>query len=187
MLESSAARRLDHVRVWSPFVRAFHWALVASVATAWLTAGEIMKVHKLAGYCAIALIASRLLAGFFGSRYTLFRQFVRGPATVSRYLGDMARNREQRYLGHNPAGGAMVMALILCIAGICVTGWMQTTDAYWGVAWVEDTHKVLANGILVLIALHVAGVMLASFRHGENLVRSMITGRKRAPEAEDVA
>ena len=186
-MEASVSRRERVVRVWSPYVRLFHWMLVASVATAWLSSGEIMTVHQLAGYTAIALVASRFLAGFLGSGYTLFSQFVRGPRAVYGYLKDVAGNRERRFLGHNPAGGAMVIALLLCVAGTGLTGWMQTTDAYWGVAWVEDTHKVLGNGILVLIGLHVAGVLLASMRHGENLVRAMINGRKRAAEPGDIA
>ncbi|CDX54564.1 Cytochrome B561 [Mesorhizobium plurifarium] len=186
-MKATVSARETSVRVWSPYVRLFHWSLVLCVATAWLSSGEIMKLHELAGYCAAVLIASRLVAGLAGSGYTRLDQFIRRPGTVLSYLADMAHGRERRYLGHNPAGGAMVLALVICIAGIALTGWMQTTDAWWGVAWVEDTHKVLGNGILVLIGLHVGGVVLASLRHDENLVRAMVTGRKRAPSPEDVA
>ncbi|MFA6155811.1 cytochrome b/b6 domain-containing protein [Mesorhizobium sp.] len=183
---SVGSTREATIKVWSLYVRLFHWSLVLCVAVAWLSSGEIMKVHVLAGYSAGVLIASRLIAGLAGSGYTRFRQFVRGPGAVSSYLADVANGHERRYLGHNPAGGAMVLALLACVAGIALTGWMQTTDAWWGVAWVEDTHKILGNGILVLIGLHVGGVLLASLRHHENLVRAMVTGRKRAPSPEDV-
>jgi len=186
-MNATVSTREQLVKVWSPYVRLFHWSLVLCVAVAWLSSGEIMKVHELAGYCAGVLIASRLIAGLAGSGYTRFRQFVRGPGAVSAYLADVAQGDERRYLGHNPAGGAMVLALLACVAGIALTGWMQTTDAWWGVAWVEDTHKILGNGILVLIGLHVGGVLLASLRHRENLVRAMLTGRKRAPSPGDVA
>ena len=175
------------VRVWSPYVRLFHWALVASVAAAWLLAGEAKQLHELAGYAAGVLIVSRLIAGIAGSGYTRFVQFVRGPRTVSGYLRDIVVHREQRHIGHNPAGAAMVLALLACVGGAALTGWMQTTDAFWGIAWVETTHQVLGNGILVLVAVHVAGVVLASVRHGENLVRAMWSGRKRAPAPGDVA
>ena len=103
------------------------------------------------------------------------------------YARDVALGNERRYLGHNPAGGVMVMALIACIAAIALTGWMQTTDAYWGIQWVEDAHKLLGNLIVVLVGLHVAGVLMASLRHGENLVRSMINGKKAPASGADVA
>jgi cytochrome b len=88
--------------------------------------------------------------------------------------------RAKRYLGHNPAGGVMVVALLLAISGIATTGYMMTTDAYWGVEWVEEAHGTLVNLTLALIGLHIAGVILASIEHKENLARAMITGRKRA-------
>ncbi|TJW47074.1 MAG: cytochrome B [Mesorhizobium sp.] len=185
-MNATVSIRGSSVRVWSPYVRLFHWSLVLCVAVAWLSSREIMKVHELAGYSAGVLIASRMIAGLAGSRYVRFRQFVRGPREVAGYLTDVASHRERRYLGHNPAGGAMVLALLASVAGIALTGWMQTTDAYWGVTWVEDVHKILGNGILVLVGLHVGGVLLASLRHHENLIRAMITGRKRAPSPEDV-
>ncbi|RWE37223.1 MAG: cytochrome B [Mesorhizobium sp.] len=186
-MDATVSTRGTSVKVWSLYVRLFHWSLVLCVAVAWLSSGEIRKVHELAGYCAGVLIASRLMAGLAGSGYTRFRQFVRGPRVVSSYLADVTHGDERRYLGHNPAGGAMVLALLACVAGIALTGWMQATDAWWGVAWVENTHKILGNGILVLVGLHVCGVLLASLRHNENLVRAMVTGRKRAPSPEDVA
>jgi cytochrome b len=73
----------------------------------------------------------------------------------------------------------MVVLLLVAVSGIVTTGYMMTTDAYWGVAWVEDTHKVLVYSTMGLVALHIAGVVLASVEHRENLVRAMVTGRKR--------
>lgn len=186
-MNATVRARQTSIEVWSYYVRLFHWALVLSVTVAWLTSGEIMKVHKYAGYLAIALVASRFAAGLLGSGYTRFAQFVRSPRQTLDYLGDIAHKRERRYIGHNPAGAAMVLALLACICGIALTGWMQTTDAYWGVAWVQFVHELLGNAILVLIAIHIAGVALASIRHRENLIRAMVTGRKRAPAAGDIA
>jgi cytochrome b len=175
------------VKVWSPFVRIFHWSLVASVATAWVVAEDWRSLHEVAGYVAAGLVAWRLVAGLGGSHFTRFAQFVRGPGTVMSYLGDVAAGRERRYLGHNPAGGLMVLALIACLSLIALTGWMQTTDTYFGVSWVENVHQLVGNAIVFLVGLHVSGVVLASLRHHENLVRAMVTGRKRAPAADDVA
>jgi cytochrome b len=174
------------VKVWDPAVRIFHWSLVASFAVAWLSGDELERLHIWAGYAAAALVAFRLIWGLAGSRYARFVQFVRAPGDVADYLGDMARGRERRYLGHNPAGAAMIVALIAGLIGVCVTGWMYTIDAFWGVEWVEETHEVLANALLILVGLHVAGVVVASLRHHENLIRAMVTGRKRGPSAEDI-
>lgn len=175
------------VKVWDPLVRVFHWSLVLSFAVAWISADEWKDLHEWAGYAAGALIAFRLVWGLVGPRYARFSQFVRKPSTVAGYLKDMGKGHERRYIGHNPAGGLMILALIASMAGLALTGWMTTTDAYWGVAWVKETHETLANLMLALVGLHVAGAVLASLRHGENLVRAMLTGRKRAPAAGDVA
>jgi cytochrome b len=173
-------------KVWDPLVRVFHWGLVASFAVAWLTADEIQSVHEWAGYAAAALIAFRLVYGLVGPHYARFSQFLRGPRTTLDYAADVVKRRERRYLGHNPLGAVMVIALIATMAAIAGTGYMMTTDAFWGVEWVEEVHAFLANLMLGLVGLHVFGVIFASLAHHENLVRAMITGRKRAAETGDV-
>lgn len=175
------------VRVWDRAVRSFHWALVLSFVTAWLTSHSSEGIHHWAGYAAAALIGIRLLWGVLGTRYARFSQFVRDPATVARYLSAILSGREARYIGHNPAGGAMVIVLIAAMASTALTGWLMTTDAYFGVPWVEAAHSLAAHGLLFLVLLHIGGVALASFRHRENLVRAMITGRKRSAEPADIA
>jgi len=169
------------VKVWDPLVRLFHWSLVISFAVAWISADEWDDLHIWAGYVAAALVAFRVLWGLLGPRYARFTQFVRGPGAVAAYLRDTATGREARYLGHNPAGGAMIVLLIVSLAALCLTGWMYTLDLFWGEEWVEEIHEFLANFLLVLVGLHLAGVILASLTQQENLVRAMITGRKRAP------
>ncbi|MDX0599668.1 cytochrome b [Sinorhizobium medicae] len=155
------------VKVWDRPIRLFHWSLAGSVALCWLTADELQSLHEVAGYAR-------------------FSQFIRSPRRTLLYAGDMLRHKEPRYLGHNPLGAVMVVLLLLMVGGIALTGWMQTTDAYWGVEWVEETHEALAELLLVAIALHVVGVIHASLRHHENLVLAMITGRKRAPAGGDI-
>jgi cytochrome b len=175
------------VRVWDPLVRIFHWSLVGLFAFAFLTADEWDKAHETAGYAVAALVALRIVWGFAGPRWARFADFVRGPGTVLAYLRDSILHRARRHLGHNPAGGVMVVALLAAIGGIAATGFMMTTDAWWGVEWVEEVHEALAYATLGLIALHVGGVLFASLEHRENLVRAMITGRKRAPTGRDIA
>lgn len=173
----------ETVKVWDIFVRLFHWSLVASFAIAWLSADEWGKIHDWTGYIAAGLVGARIVWGLVGTRYARFSNFLGSPASIVNYLGRIIRGTEERYVGHNPAGGAMIVVLLLGVLGLGVTGWMMTDNAFWGVAWVADLHEMLANAMLVLVALHIAGVVLASWRHGENLIGSMITGRKRASQS----
>lgn len=166
------------VAVWDPLVRIFHWSLVASVLAAYFFTEEGDPPHEYAGYIALGLVALRLVWGFIGGRYARFAQFVPGPAVLMHYARDLLRGREARYLGHNPAGAVMVLALLVMVAASGVTGWMLTTDAWFGVEWVEELHEIVANALMLLVGLHVAGVIYTSLHHRENLIRAMFTGRK---------
>jgi len=177
------------VRVWDPLVRVAHWTLAAGVLGAWLTGeleGEAALVHEWLGYAVLAIVALRLPWGWIGSRYARFAQFVRGPRATLAYARRVAAGGEPRHVGHNPLGGWMIVALLLTAAATAASGWLYVTDRFRGAEWLEETHEALANALLALIALHVAGVVFSSVRHGENLVRAMITGRKRAPGPGDV-
>lgn len=174
------------IKVWDPFVRLFHWSLVVSFAVAWLTADEWDDLHEWAGYAAAGLIGLRLLWGLIGSKYARFAQFVRSRDTIIGYIRASIVGGEPRYIGHNPAGGLMIVGLILAMIGTATTGWMYTLNAFWGIEWVEETHEALANFMLILVLLHIAGVIFSSLRHKENLVRAMINGRKRAPKTSDI-
>lgn len=174
------------VKVWDPFLRLFHWSLVVSFAVAWVSAEDLEALHIWAGYAAGALVVFRVLWGLVGPRYARFGQFVRTAAETKAYLRDIAKGCERRYMGHNPAGGAMILAILAVMTGTFGTGWLYTTDMFWGVEWVEDLHELFANLMLILVVLHISGVMFSSRRHKENLVRAMITGYKRAPAATDV-
>jgi len=182
----TAAARRPRVKVWDAFVRVAHWSLVAAIAGAWITE-DAGAVHEWIGYAALAIVVARLAWGAVGSRYARFSQFVRSPAATIEYAGRVFARREPRHIGHNPLGAYMIVALVVMVALVAGSGWLYTTDAYWGVEWVADLHEGLANALLVLIALHVAGVAFSSWRHRENLVAAMLSGRKRAPAPDDVA
>jgi cytochrome b len=174
------------IRVWDFFVRAFHWALAACFAVAWLSSENWERLHDAVGYAAGALVALRVVWGFLGPRYARFAQFVRSPDTVIAYLRAIKDGSERRYIGHNPAGGAMIVVLLVAIAGTAVSGWLLTTDALWGSAVLQHVHSLLAHGALALVVVHLAGVALASLRHHENLARAMVVGVKRAAGPGDV-
>jgi cytochrome b len=167
------------VKVWDPFVRVFHWSLATLFLVAFVTGDEIEKVHVAAGYTIGGLVALRIVWGLIGPAHARFRNFVRPPREVLAYMRGVALLRAPRYLGHNPAGGAMIVALLLMLIGTGTTGYMLTTDAFWGAKWAEEVHEVFANLTVGLVVFHVLGVLIASFEHKENLVKAMITGRKR--------
>lgn len=168
------------VKVWDPLVRLIHWSLVGFFAWAFVTGDEWRGAHVAAGYVVGGLVGFRILWGLVGTKHARFRNFVRSPGETLSYMRDTMAQRAPRHVGHNPAGGAMIVALLTAIAAIAVTGYMMTTDAYWGVEWVEQLHEGLVYVTLGLIVLHVGGVMVASVEHRENLVISMFTGTKRA-------
>ena len=167
------------VRVWGPFIRVGHWLLVALLVAAWLTRSGARTWHEWTGYVALAVVAVRVVWGFAGAGYIRFANFVRSPAATWAYARAFASAREPRYIGHNPLGAYMIVMLLATTAATGVTGWLYTTDRYWGVEWVETLHSTLADLLVVLAGLHVFGVVIASLRHRENLVAAMIHGRKR--------
>jgi cytochrome b len=175
------------VAVWDPLVRIVHWGLVTGVAVTWLTTKGPSVVHDNFGYAVLALVAIRVLWSFAGPVKARFGEFVRRPHATLDYARRLMRGREPRYVGHNPLGAWMIVALLVTAFGAAATGWLYTTDRFWGVVWVARTHAILADLLLVLAAVHVIGVVATSLRQRENLVAAMLHGRKRAPTGDDVA
>jgi len=170
--------------VWDALVRVLHWSLVLTVATAWLTRHSPGRWHEWIGYATLAIVAARVAWGFLGSGHARFSDFVRSAATTASYARDVAGGRETRYVGHNPLGGWMVIGLLTMVALVGFTGWLYTTDRFWGVPWVEELHETLSDVLFGFVALHIIGVVFTSVRHHENLVAAMLHGRKR-PDAGD--
>lgn len=179
------------IRVWDGLVRLLHWTLAAAVATAWISGhwptSHFDAWHHAAGYVAGAAVVLRLIWGFTGGRYARLAQFVRGPRAVLAYARSMRAGHELRYIGHNPLGGWMVLALWSTAAALSLTGWLYTTDWLWGYEWLSDLHAWLAWGIATLVIGHLGGVVVTSWRHRENLVGAMFSGRKRAAQGDDVS
>jgi cytochrome b len=180
LVDAGRSERPATVRVWDPLVRTFHWSLVALFAFAYFTGDEWKSAHEIAGYIIGGLVAFRVVWGLVGPQNARFANFVRGPSATFGYLRSALAFRAPRHLGHNPAGGAMIVALLAAIATIATTGYMMTTDAFWGLEWVEELHEIMVYVAIGLIALHIAGVVLAGIEHRENLVHAMFTGKKRA-------
>ncbi|MGE0053558.1 MAG: cytochrome b/b6 domain-containing protein [Hyphomicrobium sp.] len=173
--------------VWDPFLRVFHWGLVASFAVTYFTGDEEREVHVAFGWAALVLILFRVFWGFVGPTHARFEMFVKSPAATLAYLSQVARGEEPRHLGHNPAGGAMVMILLLFTAGTAVTGVLLSTDTFWGSETLDMVHGLFAHVTAACVAIHIAGVLFTSLRTRENLVWSMVTGRKRSARDDDVS
>jgi cytochrome b len=191
MLERRQSSAPPQIYVWDSFVRVFHWSLVASFAIAYLTEGDMLSVHVWTGYTIGILIVARILWGFVGTAHARFKDFIYDPASTFRYVRDLLLLRGNRYLGHSPGGGYMVVALLVFVAATVVTGLIvyggdQGAGPLAGVVSketgeaLEDAHELIANITLALIVIHILAVVLASFAHHENLVRAMITGYKRS-------
>lgn len=186
----------SEIKVWDPLVRVFHWTLVAAFTIAYLTEGEdeTLFIHTWAGYTVFGLVIFRLVWGLIGTRYARFSDFVRGPRTALAYVKDLTLGRARRYIGHNPAGGLMIVLLLLSLVLTTVTGMallgaeeqagpLAAMMAGSGEAveeGLEEVHEFFANFTLLLVVLHVLGVIVGSQIHRESLVRAMFTGRKAA-------
>lgn len=168
----------SEVRVWDPFVRIGHWTLVVAVFASWFTREGFGRLHDYFGYLALAVVGLRLVWGYVGSPYARFSQFIHSPRQTLAYARAVIAGREERHLGHNPLGGWMILVLLGTILATCATGWLYTTDRFWGEEWLEDLHALLGQLILPLVALHVAGVIFTSWRQKENLVAAMLSGVK---------
>ncbi len=183
----------NEVRVWDPFVRIFHWSLVLTFTIAWLSGDEFEVLHINAGYAVLGLVLLRIVWGFIGTRHARFRNFVYPPAEVKGFLRDTLMQRARRYLGHNPAGGAMIILMLLSLVITTVTGIacygiedgagplaMLVAVPEAGGEMLEEVHEFFANLMVLLVVVHVIGVIFESQLHHESLIRAMLTGRKRA-------
>jgi cytochrome b len=167
------------VAVWDLPLRLWHWTLATCVLVAWFTPTVQDRIHRIVGYSVIGLLVFRLIWGGLGSRYSRFRMTGVRLRAAPGYLWNLRRGMTGRYIGLNPAGTLMLVALMLALAVSAITGALSVTVTFFGVWWIEDTHAVASDAVMILIVLHVAGVVLMSVLQRENLIRAMITGRKR--------
>jgi cytochrome b len=123
-LEIAMSSSGNWIRVWDPIVRIGHWALVAAFFTAYFTKDDFLSAHVWAGYTVAGVVGLRLVWGLVGPRHARFSDFVRSPPVVLRYVRDTFGRRADRYLGHNPAGGIMVVALLTCLAITATAGFV---------------------------------------------------------------
>lgn len=178
---------MQRVRVWDWPVRVGHWLLVAAFVIAWITgeSEEWRLVHIMAGGGLLGIVSFRLLWGLVGTQHARFAEFVRGPGAVAAYLRSVLARRPTHFTGHNPAGGWMIVLLLTLAALAGASGWLTYQEMAG--EWMEEVHEVVTAGMLTLVLVHIAGVVVSSRLHGENLVRAMMTGVKFGAFNEAVA
>lgn len=179
------------IKVWDIPLRIFHWLLVAGFFIAYLTEDDFLTLHVWAGYLVIALLIFRLVWGFIGNEYAQFKNFLCSPKLSFTYLKEVLAHKSKRYIGHNPAGSAMIVMLLVSIffttlTGLCVYAADQNAGLFAGIIssenekrW-EEVHEFFANFSVLLVLIHIAGVIFESILHKENLARAMVTGEKRS-------
>lgn len=181
----------QQILVWDWPVRIGHWLLVVLFALAWLTGDseELRLVHAALGGALVGILLFRVLWGLIGSYHARFSSFVRGRQAVWGYvtslLGRHSVSQEPEYAGHNAAAGWAILALLTLGLLTGVTGWV----AYQGEAWegLGEVHELLASAMLGVALFHVAGVLVSSLTHGENLTWSMFSGYKLGRPGEAIA
>ena len=189
-MEKMPQQQINEIKVWDPLIRLFHWLLVIACFTAYFTQEEEYELHLLAGYTVLGLICFRILWGFVGPRYARFRDFIFSPTLVVRYLKEMINGHPRRYLGHNPAGGAMIIALLFALlattlSGIALdaaenrSGPLADTRLFLYTDIIAVIHRLFTHIATVLVPLHLLGVLLSSWWHKENLARAMFNGSKK--------
>lgn len=174
------------VRVWDPFVRVFHWSLVSCVILNHFVVEDRETLHQWLGYIATALVTARIVWGFIGSRHARFADFFPTPRRLLRHLRQVASGQPDSHPGHNPVGALMMLALIALVLSLGLTGFLQTTDAFWGVEWMQELHEVLASTLIALAGLHALAAIMMSRVERTNLIAAMFTGvkiRKRAQQS----
>lgn len=203
MNSSASARQLT---VWDLPIRLFHWLIVLLLLVSWwsgdrggldvslpLPGGDTlylsnMDVHMLAGQAVLVLVLFRLLWGLWGSTTARFSSFVRSPLAAARYLREWMCGKSTETVGHNPAGGLMVVCLLGLLFLQSVTGLFANDDMFAEgplahlvsgstSAWLTVVHGWVFDVLLIAIVLHVTAVLLYSAR-GQGLIRPMLTGRK---------
>jgi cytochrome b len=175
---TAATTSTQSIRVWDAPVRVFHWLMVLSFAGAYITSeSERWRlVHISLGYTLGGLVAFRLVWGLVGTRYARFASFVRGPHAVVQYVRSLGSPQPEHHVGHNPAGALAIVLILASSVVLVATGWSLYNDV--GPEGLDGIHEGAANTLLFLVGVHVAGVVVASWLHHENLVRAMVTGRK---------
>ena len=166
------------IKVWDRFIRVFHWSLAACVLTNFFVIDDGEMLHQWLGYTAGTLVLARIVWGFIGPRHARFSDFFPTPARVRSHLTDLFSGATDHHDGHNPVGALVMLTMLAVVLSLGLTGFLQTTDAFWGEEWLQELHEILASTLITFAGLHAAAAIVMSRVERTNLIAAMITGVK---------
>ena len=183
--------------MWDVVVRILHWSLVNTFLTVFNTTHQANNIHIYGGYTILFLVCMRVIWGFIGSHHAKFKNFLRHPRYATSYVSEVFMGTQKYYVGHNPAGGFMVVILLACLTMTSLSG-IKDHQQRTGIningkssinmnktpgmttSWVA-IHHILSTLTLMAIAIHLFAIILMSLVHNEILPYAMITGKKSPP------
>lgn len=180
------------VKVWDIWVRFTHWFVAMGIVANLMITEDGSQIHEYVGYGVVALVVSRLLWGFIGTKYARFSNFFPTPKRIAHHLKSFGKPQDETHLGHNPLGALMMFALWGVIIGLGVSGYLMENEAYIGNLylgnlnigglmeedWLEEVHEILANSLYLLVPVHIISAVVMGKLQKQNLVKAMITGKK---------
>jgi cytochrome b len=174
----------QHVVVWDPFVRAFHWSLAVAFLLNRFVTDDSDAVHEWLGYAAVGLVVMRVAWGLVARGAARWSDFWPTPRRIAEHLRELSQGRPHRRLGHSPLGALVMIGMMLGIVALGVTGFaMEEIDYFWGDERLHQIHDGISDVVTALAAIHVLAAIVQSLWLRENLPLSMITGRRLAAEA----
>ena len=185
IINSPNTSKTKQVKVWDILVRITHWTVAAGIIANLLFTEDGSDLHVYVGYTVVGLVVLRLLWGLIGTRYARFTNFFPTPIRLKRHMSDLSVRRvDEQHLGHNPLAAIMMLSLWAVIIGLGITGYLMETDFFSHIQLLgnkdvlEEIHELLANSLYLLVPLHIFAAIAMSYWQRQNLIKSMITGKK---------
>ena len=179
IINSPDIPKTRQVKVWDILVRVTHWTVATGIIANLLFTEDGSDLHAYVGYTVVGLVVLRLLWGLVGTRYARFTNFFPTPTRLKRHLSALSVRRvDEQHLGHNPLAAIMMLSLWAVIIGLGITGYLMEAEIFGNADLLEEVHELLANSLYLLVPLHIAAAIAMSYWQRQNLIKSMITGKK---------
>ena len=185
VIKSPSNPKTRQVKVWDILVRFTHWTVAAGIIANLLFTEDGSDLHVYVGYTVVGLVVLRLLWGLVGTRYARFTNFFPTPTRLKAHLSNLSIRRvDEQHLGHNPLAAIMMLSLWAVIIGLGITGYLMESHIFSHITLLgskdllEEVHELLANSLYLLVPLHIIAAIAMSYWQRQNLIKSMITGKK---------